>query len=89
MINMILVGEDIELTSSYHFQGEDLEKNSKDNVHLLDETLFINNFGVEDVGDYQCSVTNQAGTSASNTLHLDMKGDKTSAHLTQLLERSH
>ena len=56
------------------FQGQNLEKRSKSNVHLLDETLFINNFGPDDVGDYKCIVTNQAGTQASNVLHLGVKG---------------
>ena len=56
----------------------DLDKKSKTNVHLLDETLFINNFGPDDTGDYRCIVTNQAGTSTSNLLKLDIKGDERS-----------
>ena len=41
-------------------QGESLETFPRPNVHLLDETLFINSFTAEDSGDYACVVTNQA-----------------------------
>ena len=75
MINLIIItrhqcGNNINIPP----QGHNLEKRSKSNVHLLDETLFINNFGPEDVGDYKCIATNQAGTQESNVLHLGVKG---------------
>lgn len=53
-----------------------LEAGHQANVHLLDETLFINSFDVDNVGEYRCVVTNQAGTSTSNSLALSIAGTK-------------
>ena len=53
-----------------------LEAGHQANVHLLDETLFINSFDVDNVGEYRCVVTNQAGTSTSNSLSLSIAGTK-------------
>ena len=47
------------------------------NVHLLDETLFINSWTEDDNGDYKCEVTNQAGTTQSNSVKLSAAGRNT------------
>lgn len=51
-------------------QGVNLEEVSSKNVHILDETLYINSITEEQNGEYGCSATNQAGTGYSNTLAL-------------------
>jgi len=51
-------------------QGVDLEEVSAKNVHVLDETLYINSITEEQNGEYGCAATNQAGTGYSNTLAL-------------------
>ena len=62
-------------TKNSILQGENLEEKPKANVHLLDETLFINSFSDEDNGEYSCVVTNQAGTTTSNGVQLYISGN--------------
>jgi len=51
-------------------QGINLKELALKNVHILDETLYINSISEELNGEYGCSATNQAGTGYSNTLVL-------------------
>ena len=43
------------------------------NVHILDETLYINSINEEQNGEYQCAGINQAGTGYSNQYALKIK----------------
>jgi len=53
-------------------QGINLEEVSAKNVHVLDETLYINSITEEQNGEYGCAATNQAGTGYSSTLALNV-----------------
>ena len=61
-------------------QNQNLEDSPAPNVHLLDETLFINSWTDDDNGDYRCEVTNQAGTSQSNSVKLSVAGRNTNTN---------
>jgi len=54
-------------------QGVDLEDMSYKNVHILDETLYINSITEEQNGEYQCAGINQAGTGYSNSLTIKVE----------------
>ena len=43
------------------------------NVHILDETLYINSITEEQNGEYQCAGINQAGTGYSNSLTIKVE----------------
>ena len=58
------------------FQGINLKELALKNVHILDETLYINSISEELNGEYGCSATNQAGTGYSNTLVLKVASKK-------------
>ena len=53
--------------------GVDLEDMSYKNVHILDETFYINSITEEQNGEYQCARTNQAGTRYSLTIKVKNK----------------
>ena len=53
-----------------------LDENSEDNVHILDQTLFLSSVTKENSGDYLCTVTNQAGTTTSNTVTITVPGER-------------
>ena len=53
--------------------GVDLEDMSYKNVHILDETLYINSITEEQNGEYQCAGINQAGTGYSNSLTIKVE----------------
>jgi hypothetical protein len=59
------------------FKGVNPEEVSSKNVHILDETLYINSITEEQNGEYGCSATNQAGTGYSNTLALKVASKNT------------
>ena len=52
-----------------------LEENTADNVHILDQTLFLSSVTGETSGDYVCTVTNQAGTTSSNVMVINVPGE--------------
>ena len=52
-----------------------LEETSADNVHILDQTLFLSSVTQENSGDYVCTVTNQAGTGSSNVMVINVPGE--------------
>lgn len=54
-------------------KGVDLEDMSYKNVHILDETLYINSINEEQNGEYQCAGINQAGTGYSNALTIKVE----------------
>lgn len=56
-------------------QGSVVGENSDDNVHILDQTLFLSSVSRENSGDYVCTVTNQAGSSSSNTVKISVPGE--------------
>ena len=58
-------------------KGVDLEDVSFKNVHILDETLYINSISEEQNGEYECAGTNQAGTGYSNTLTIKVASKST------------
>lgn len=59
------------------FKGVNLEDMPYKNVHILDETLYINSVSEEQNGEYQCAGTNQAGTGYSNTLRIKVASKST------------
>ena len=52
-----------------------LEETTADNVHILDQTLFLSSVTQENSGDYVCTVTNQAGTGSSNVMVINVPGE--------------
>ena len=74
--HLFLSSHHLHLTPNTTFQGSVLDENKEDNVHILDQTLFLSSVTKENSGDYLCTVTNQAGTTTSNTVTITVPGER-------------